>query len=232
MIRLVIQILFHFFYVLVLITSCATDDKESKKKSDLCPECKKTLDKNHHSDRLSRRDSILENYHGMKKFSHSKSITHGLYSLEIKTFYLNDTLDDDIVSKLFTRPVIQNQHLIFRKQDFIIDSFSLPVKTKEMQNYRNEIVIIPDVSIWRTYVVKGVKDAFFAIDATGLCLGNLCPEYIGIYTMEGKPLCQEYVGSRNYSSQLSKALQSYSIPDSVYYASDKEAIRIDYFWDN
>ena len=157
-------------------------------------------------------------------------LSNGRYSLEIETFCLNDTLPfENFPDSNLTNPIVIEQRLVFREDEKIIISYDVPLKLTTVKDYRGKIIKMLDVPIWQMYVLKGRTGSVFSIDGTTapFCIGHLCPEFSGLYSMDGKSLYQSYTNSWN-AQKFRNVLDKYEISDSVFSAANTNGMRIDF----
>lgn len=190
-----------------------------------------SLSENELSNNLTKkRDSLLFYYKNYKRFSYIEKITIGFYSMEVETFCLNDSLSfEDSYNLLSACPIIEKQRLIFKTNKIISKSFFIPLKSKYIKNYKGEKIKTKDVNIWEINVLHGKTDSIFSIYGSGLCGGNLCPEFIGFYSKQGLPIFQSYVDKYD-KRKVDEIFNNIGISDSIYKKQINNGIRIDKFW--
>lgn len=165
-----------------------------------------------------------------------KSIGNDVYSMEIETFCLNDTLASDEseytdgVFSLVTRPIIVKQKLLFKKSGKIQRQFDIPIKNIYRTNYKGEKIKCLEQNIWQMFFIHGIKGGIFGISGTGLCRVSECPEFSGFYTENGDVLWQG--DNRDNGFDLNSLYHIYGITDSLVHGEMNDGIRIDIFWNN
>jgi hypothetical protein len=218
--------------VAILFSSCVNKnsvpvDAVKEKSDSVSVKKNKTYSQN---DRIKIRDSLLSFYMNKKNFSYKESIRDGIYSLEVETFCLNDTLaNEDSYDSLTTRPIIINQKLIFKCRDSVTTSFYIPIRSVNRKNYLGKNVKTLDANIWNIFVLKGEKGHVFAIDGTGFCNGRNCPEFSGLYSIEGTPLYQSYSDKWD-KKKVDEIYIKFGITNNIYRTCSQNGTRIDKFW--
>lgn len=182
------------------------------------------------------RDSILEQYKGVRNFSYKKVIKNDTYSIEVETFCLNDTLaslDDteyeDAVFSLVTRPVIIEQKLKFTKKGNVLKSYNIPFKKIVRTNYLGKKIETLEQNIWLVYFIKGTKGEILGVSGSGLCEVSECPEFTGFYSLDGNVLYEADTKSVNNIS-TGELFEKYGITDSILHNSMNSGVRVDIFW--
>ena len=184
------------------------------------------------------RDSLLKPFNKKKYFNYSVLLQSGEYSVEVKTYCLNDTLPDentttliDGVFPLVTRPVIIEQNLIFRHKKIEHRRYKIPFKTITRTNNVGKKINCLEQNAWVIFSIKSMKDTLYGLAGTGLCMVGDCPEFIGFYTRTGKVLF-EIAGSQkeNKGQSYNTILRQFGKQKESLQYEIKNGVRIDTFW--
>ena len=181
------------------------------------------------------RDSLLQQYAGIKNFTISKAITISNSTVVIETTYSNDTLAtsdsskyDDGVSSILTRPVIIGQKMIFKKGYDILKSYQIPFKKILRSNYKGDKIESLEQSIWLVFNVKGANGEIWGISGSGLCEVGNCPEFTGYYSLDGTILYEATTEeSVNANDRIFK---KFGITNNMIKNGMDHGVRIDLFW--
>ncbi|MCB0555132.1 MAG: hypothetical protein KDD02_16405 [Phaeodactylibacter sp.] len=137
----------------------------------------------------------------------STAISEGDYSLILKTSILDDTLAGRWESPLFGSPIIERQHLVFLKGREVIRSHSLPIKEVEKAAAKGKLVSVTEIPILEICLVRGGASDYYSVSGAADCNGVGCPEFAGIYTLEGSVL-YEGISTTGPTNQNYPPLQS------------------------
>jgi hypothetical protein len=180
-------------------------------------------------DQYSVKDSLMKLNEGKKEFSYKVSKTYGGYTMEVETFCLNDTLD---ISYSYDStdiwPIILSQQVIFKHNDSITKQFYVPLRKKERKDHSGKLVTSLDAFIWNLSTLKGANGILFRIDASGTCEGKTCPDFIGLYSLSGDSILQEYTNEEN-TGKLNEILIKYGISEDTFRFSSDNGIRVDIY---
>lgn len=181
------------------------------------------------------RDSLLNKYNCEKHFRIIQSLYNGQNRLDIKTDFKNDTLyEDEVITQLYVRPIVQNQVLLFFDNDKLIKELNLPIEKIRIKNYRSKYIRSLNSSIWKISIYRGKKQ-LYGVFGTGLTTGRYSAEFFGLYTMDGKKIYQSYHKKKTLSKSsksLDLILKEYGISEKEFLKSNSIGKRIDFFWDN
>lgn len=116
-----------------------------------------------------------------------KTLRNNEFTLNIETHFSNDTLDViDYKEDPNSSPIILEQKAYFLKDNKLITKFSPAINfTKKKTITRKEINAL-QTPIYRICLVKTMVDNFYLMYGSDYCNGSDCPEFTGIYTMDGK----------------------------------------------
>ena len=119
----------------------------------------------------------------------SIQVTNASDSLELLTTYKKDTLNVvDWEEDKFSNPVIVKQVLKFYNNLQLVKEHELPIKYKLQKNVKGQTLNVPVVPITNICYHKGINGDYFIIGGSDFCMGVLCPEFTGIYQMDGSPI--------------------------------------------
>ncbi len=126
-------------------------------------------------------------------------LKNGIYALELQTIIFDDTLSEKWVEYGFLSPFILNQYLIFYKNGKMIKKYELPIKKviKETSKYKNMAFI--SVPIFEICLLEGNNIEVYEVSGSNYCCGLMCPEFLGLYSMEGK-MISECIAAKKYFS--------------------------------
>jgi hypothetical protein len=145
---------------------------------------------------LGCKDSSIENkqtYLSMNKTKDtlpdkkiSRMLVNGNYSIGANTTYSNDTLDiPDWKENIYSSPIIKYQNLDFFENDKLIKNHILPINLVKRKTIKDKIIEVVSIPIYEVCLLKGKEADFYLVNGADYCNGSKCPEFIGIYTMNG-----------------------------------------------
>ena len=115
-------------------------------------------------------------------------------SLILETHWRFDTLDDRCDTYGYTHPIIVEQNVFFMRNDTLVGKRAMDYLPTHNHRYHSEELTIQTLPIYDIGVYKGANRCFFYLYGTSFCNGMICPEYFGIYEMDGT-LLYERIGS-------------------------------------
>lgn len=116
-------------------------------------------------------------------------ITNNYYHLDLVTEYKKDTLNViDWEEDKYSNPIIIKQVLKFYNQTLLIKEHELPIKSIPKETIKGKVLSVPYVPIINICYHKGVKSDYFIVSGSDFCMGVTCPEFTGIYQMNGSVL--------------------------------------------
>jgi len=166
------------FIILFSIIACKDYQRQEKEGTTQVPYLKEEF-------KMSRKDSMMLSFKGVSEFDIVRSIGLGRYRVDVHTNLLNDTLD--IFETLFAYPIVTTQELKFYEDDQLINTRPLAIDMRNMRTLGGEEVRVP--SIPQRYIKLlqgGLGDYFFMVYGSDFCAVGNCPEFTGIYTLEGQ----------------------------------------------
>ena len=178
----------------------------------------------------SKKDSLVALYYGSKKFSFIVSVSNGQYTMELETFCINDTLNTNYAhDSSDVWPIIEKQKLIFKYKDSVTNQFFIPLKEISRKNHSGKTIRSLDAFIWNLNTLIGLNGTIFSIDGNGTCEGKNCQDFIGLYSLSGEPILQEYINEGNNIGGLHKVLVKYGISDSLFRSYSTKGTRADIY---
>jgi len=112
-------------------------------------------------------------------------IENNIYKLELDTKYIMDTLNViDWEEDNYSSPIIVKQELKFYKNTILIRSYFMPIKSVHKETIRNNRVAVSEIPITEICINVAQSD-FYVVGGSDFCNGVFCPEYTGIYSMNG-----------------------------------------------
>lgn len=128
-----------------------------------------------------------------EKIKHVDEITINCKKIEISTNYINDTLAEEEAWDEIKWPIIENQFIIFKHNDSVVNTFLMPTKQIIRTTNNNIKVRASELVIWQAAILVLEHDTFFLIgDASWLCQGSYCPTYEGLFKLSGEPIYQVF----------------------------------------
>lgn len=116
------------------------------------------------------KDTIIRNLHNKE------------YSLKMETHFINDTLDVvDYREDKYSSPIITFQKLSFYNKSKLIKDYELPLKSVGKKIITGKILEVIETPIYKMCLSKN----FYIVQGSDYCNGSDCPEFIGIYSMNG-----------------------------------------------
>ena len=126
-------------------------------------------------------------------------LENGIYTLELRTIILKDTLAEAWEEYGFLSPFISAQYLVFYKNDEMIRKYEVPIEKVIKKTRKKKRVSLVSVPVYEICLLKGNDMDVYGVYGSNFCFGVLCPEFTGLYTMEGK-MISEYIVAKNYFS--------------------------------
>ena len=118
-------------------------------------------------------------------------------SLMLETFYYGDTLDEMCKTYGFVYPIIITQNVYFMVNDTVVKKRVLDCLPTHKHKYKKEEITIQTLPVFDIGVYEGADRRFYYLEGACFCCGVLCPEYLGIYEMDGT-LLYEVIAAMNY----------------------------------
>lgn len=116
-------------------------------------------------------------------------ISNDSYHLDLVTEYKKDTLNViDWEEDKYSNPVIVKQVLKFYNHSQLVKEHELPIKYISKETIKGKSLNVPEVPIIDICYHKGINENYFIVSGSDFCMGVLCPEFIGVYQMNGKEL--------------------------------------------
>ena len=124
-------------------------------------------------------------------------LENNIYKLELRTIVLNDTLAEEWEEYGFLAPFIRSQHLVFYKNGEKINEYEIPVEKVMKKTQGRKRVSLVSVPIYEICLLKGSDIDVYEAYGSNYCMGIMCPEFTGLYSMEGK-MISEYSAVKKY----------------------------------
>ena len=118
-------------------------------------------------------------------------------SLMLETFYYGDTLDEMCKTYGFVYPIIITQNVYFMVNDTVVKKRVLDCLPTHKHKYKNEEITIQTLPVFDIGVYEGADSCFYYLEGACFCCGVMCPEYLGIYKMDGT-LLYEVIAAMDY----------------------------------
>jgi hypothetical protein len=104
------------------------------------------------------------------------------YSLKIETHFTNDTLNVvDYKEDKYSSPVITYQKLIFFHKNELIKEYIPSIRIVEKKTIMNKNIRALETPIYKMCL----SNNFYIIQGSDYCNGSDCPEFLGIYSVNG-----------------------------------------------
>lgn len=133
------------------------------------------------SQKLTAKTSTDRNY----RFENMRSIINGQYKLEMITSFINDTLSGEWEDEIYGTPLVEKQRLVFFESGIIGKIYFLPLERIWKTAKRSPTVSIARTPILEICLIKSQRQDFYCIYGADFCNGVECPEFYGIYSMDG-----------------------------------------------
>lgn len=126
-------------------------------------------------------------------------LKNGIYQLELQTIFFDGTLSDEWVEYGFIAPLILDQYLIFYKNGEMIKKYPIPIKKVRKENNKHKKVTLASIPVFDICLLKGDNIDVYSVYGANYCFGLGCPEFMGLYSMEGK-MISECISAKKYFS--------------------------------
>lgn len=120
-----------------------------------------------------------------------RSIENDSFKLNLISFISKDTLGGKWEDDIYGSPIIGKQKLEFYEDKIKTKSYFLPFKNKVKVTNNNRSVSVASIPILEICILKGNPNDYFYIYGADFCNGIHCPEFIGIYSMQGEILYEK-----------------------------------------
>lgn len=140
-------------------------------------------------------------------------LSTGVFKLELKSILLEDTLLEEWEDEQlrFGTPLVQEQSLLFYKNEREIKSHLLPInhiKTTTRKQGNTEVATLPVFDI----CIKQVgTDKLYYVYGAGFCNGTGCPEFTGLYNMDGDIIYEGVSTNESSARELQIILKKYNL---------------------
>ncbi|SHH88208.1 hypothetical protein [Flavobacterium defluvii] len=129
--------------------------------------------------------------HNKEKAQKSKdkiisSLNNKDFSLNIETYFSKDTLNVvDYKEDIYSSPIIIFQKLSFYNKNKLIKTHQLPLKNVNKKTITDKVISATGTPIYKACLSKKSNQDFYIVNGSDYCNGSDCPEFIGIYLMNG-----------------------------------------------
>jgi hypothetical protein len=116
-----------------------------------------------------------------------KILTNNEFKLNIETLFSSDTLDIiDYKNDFCSSPIILTQKLSFFEKDKLLNHYELPIKVIKKKTITKISLNTLQTPIYKICLVRANNNDYYIVNGSDCCNGSNCPEFTGIYTMQGK----------------------------------------------
>ena len=112
-------------------------------------------------------------------------------SMILETTCFLDTLDEECETYCFRSPLVLFQRLSFTLNDSVITKRQLDILPYHRHKYKSKEIQVQTLPIVEIGVYEGKNGLFYYLYGSSFCCGVNCPEYIGIYKLDGTLLYEE-----------------------------------------
>ena len=128
-------------------------------------------------------------------------LENGIYRLELQTIILDDTLMERWIEYGFLSPLICSQYLVFYKNCEMINKYELPTgkNTKIIQGQKQ--VSLVSIPVFEICLLKGKSIDVYKVYGANYCFGISCPEFIGLYSMEGEMITENITAKKYFRGE-------------------------------
>lgn len=143
--------------------------------------------------------------HNKEKVQKSKdkitsSLSNKDFSLNVETQFSKDTLNVvDYKEDRYSSPIIIFQKLSFYKKNKLIKNHQLPLKNVNKKTITGKVISATETPIYKVCLSKKSNQDFYIVHGSDYCNGSDCPEFIGIYSMNGDVI---YEGFSNETKKV------------------------------
>jgi len=123
-------------------------------------------------------------------------LENGIYKLELRTIVLDDTLEEEWKEYGFLAPLIRGQHLVFYKNGEKINEYEILIEKVIKKTQGGKKVSLVSIPVYDICLLKGSDIEVYKVYGSDFCNG-MCPEFTGLYNMEGK-MISEYIAVKKY----------------------------------
>jgi hypothetical protein len=140
------------------------------------------------------------------------TLNNGAYRLELQTIIEENALMDRWIEYGFLSPLIRNQYLVFYKNEEVIKKYELPIEKVIKQTLTQKSVSLVSVPVFDICLLKGNNIEVYKVYGANYCFGVLCPEFIGLYKMDGEMITECIAAKKYFSGEdMSEFLNEYKI---------------------
>ena len=136
----------------------------------------------------------------------------GIFKLELKSVLIEDTLSGEWRAEQFGTPIVKSQRLLFYKNGKEFKSHSFPigqVSKSTKKERRIEVAAFPILDICLINADKG--NQLYYVYGANFCNGVDCPEFTGLYDMNGNILYEGISTNKPAINKLAAILRKYKL---------------------
>lgn len=121
-------------------------------------------------------------------FENVKTIVNNNYKIELITSLINDTLSGKWEDDIYGSPLVEKQQLKFYVNGNELKSHFFPIGHIKKTTTNKHIVNVVRIPILEICLLKSNNEYLYYISGADFCNGVGCPEFTGLYTMQGSTL--------------------------------------------
>lgn len=141
----------------------------------------------------------------------TKTLSNAKFTLNVATHFSNDTLDViDYKEDPYSGPVILKQQIYFYENNKLIKEYLPTINSVKKRTISKTEVEALQTPLYKICLVKTDIDDFYVVHGSDYCNGATCPEFTGIFTMNGKVI-YEGISTVKDKKSLKEILSKYKI---------------------
>jgi uncharacterized protein YjfI (DUF2170 family) len=122
-----------------------------------------------------------------------KILKNSEFELEVETRVSNDTLDlIDYKENIYSSPIILSQKMLFFKNKKLIKEYVLPIKHVNKKTIHEKTIKALEMPLYNICLIKSKGSDYYIAYGSDYCNGADCPEFIGIYSMNGRVIYEGF----------------------------------------
>lgn len=141
------------------------------------------------------------------------ALNTGVFKLELKSMLLKDTLIEEWENEQlrFGTPLVQEQRLLFYKNAREVKSHLLPINRIKTSTRRGQDVEVADLPVFDICIKQAGVDKLYYVYGAGFCNGTGCPEFTGLYSMDGDIIYEGLSTNDSSVRELNIILKKYKL---------------------
>lgn len=117
----------------------------------------------------------------------TQTLRNNEFKLNIDTHFSNDTLNViDYREDPNSSPIILEQKIYFFKNNKLITEFFPAIRSIKKKTITNKEIAALQTPLYKICLVKTTVDSFYIMHGSDYCNGSDCPEFTGIYSVDGR----------------------------------------------